>query len=154
VSAAQQAPPRCDAQEHRQFDYWVGEWEVTDSAGQVVKGTSSVTLEEQGCVIHEHWAGSRGGTGQSFNYWDPRAHRWQQDWVASSSGSALHLIGNLVGNAMTLEAETPGPNGSTIRQRVQWIPEPDGRVRQFWQTSSDGGRTWTVAFDGWYRKKS
>lgn len=26
------------------------------------------------------------------------------------------------------------------------------KVRQFWQTSSDGGKTWQVAFDGVYAK--
>lgn len=154
LAAQQGPPPGCTTPEFRQFDYWIGDWEVTDSAGRVVMGTSSVTLEEQGCVIHEHWAGSRGGTGQSFNYWDPRAQRWQQDWVASSAGSALHLIGHLVGNTMTLEADVPGPNNTTIRQQVQWIPQSDGRVRQYWRTSNDAGATWKVSFDGWYRRKS
>ena len=45
------------------------------------------------------------------------------------------------------------PNGAPVVQRISWTPEPDGRVRQMWQQSRDGGKTWTVAFDGWYRRK-
>lgn len=153
LSAQQGPPPGCTTPEFRQFDYWVGDWNVTDSAGGANYGTNNVTLEEAGCVVHEHWAGSRGGTGQSFNYFDPRTKVWQQDWVASNAGSALHLVGHLEGNAMTLEADVPAASGHPVHHKVQWIPEPDGRVRQYWRTTTDGGKTWTIAFDGWYKKK-
>ena len=35
----------------------------------------------------------------------------------------------------------------------QWQPLPDGRVRQLWESSKDGGETWTVAFDGYYARR-
>jgi hypothetical protein len=35
-------------------------------------------------------------------------------------------------------------------QRITWSREADGSVRQLWESSSDGGRTWTAAFDGIY----
>jgi hypothetical protein len=37
-----------------------------------------------------------------------------------------------------------------LKHRITWTPQPDGRVRQFWETSSDGGQTWNAAFDGLY----
>ena len=154
LSAQQGPPPGCTSPEFRQFDYWVGAWIVTDSAGGTPYGTNDVTLEESGCVIHEHWAGSRGGTGQSFNYWDPRTKVWQQDWVASNAGSSLHLIGHLEGTTMVLEADVPGPNGTAVHHKAMWIPEPDGRVRQYWRSTTDGGQRWAMVFDGWYRKKA
>ncbi|HVX87683.1 MAG TPA: hypothetical protein VG940_02060, partial [Gemmatimonadales bacterium] len=154
LAAQQGPPPGCTTPEYRQFDYWVGDWEVTDSAGTIPYGTNTVTLEESGCVVHEHWTGSRGGTGQSFNYYDPRIRKWQQDWVASNAGSSLHLVGTLGDHdTMTLEADVPGPNGTTVHHRAQWIPQPDGRVRQYWRSTTDRGKTWTIVFDGWYRKK-
>lgn len=154
LAAQQGCPPGCTTPEFRQFDYWVGSWNVSDSAGGTPYGTNDVTLEENGCVVHEHWAGSRGGTGQSFNYFDPRTKIWQQDWVASNAGSSLHLIGHLEGNTMVLEADVPGPNGTTVHHKAMWIPEADGRVRQYWRSTTDGGRTWSVVFDGWYKKKA
>ena len=38
-------------------------------------------------------------------------------------------------------------------QRITWERLPDGRVRQLWESSKDGGTTWTVAFDGYYAKR-
>lgn len=147
---AQVAPPACTAPEFRQFDLWVGEWNVTDSAGKIPYGTSSVTREEGGCLIHEHWAGANAGTGQSFNFYNMTRHDWTQVWVASSGGQ-LHLVGRFDGRTMMLEETSAGPGGTPVRQRITWTPEPDGRVRQLWERSTDGGKTWAVGFDGWYR---
>ena len=68
----------CASADHHQFDFWIGDWEVTDSAGTTVYGTNRVAGEEGGCVVHENWAGSRGGTGQSLNFYDPLKAQWEQ----------------------------------------------------------------------------
>ncbi|MEO6068818.1 MAG: hypothetical protein ABIQ41_12660 [Gemmatimonadales bacterium] len=151
-AAAQQAPQGCHGPRQKQFDFWVGSWEVTDSAGGTVLGINDVTSEEQGCLIHEHWVGSRGGTGQSFDYFDRPKGAWQQDWVGSG-GDILHLVGQFEGGAMVLEGDAPAGPGVTAHHRAMWIPQPDGRVRQYWRQTTDGGKTWTIAFDGWYRKR-
>lgn len=147
-----QQPRDCSAAEHRQFDFWIGDWAVTDSAGSTPYGTNQVTREEAGCLLHEHWVGSQGGSGQSLNFWDRDAKHWEQVWVASG-GSVLHLAGGLQGGSMVLEGDGVGPRGAPIRNRIAWIPQPDGRVRQLWSSSADGGQSWRVGFDGWYRKK-
>jgi hypothetical protein len=38
--------------------------------------------------------------------------------------------------------------------RITWsrIDGDSDRVRQLWETSRDGGETWSVAFDGEYRR--
>lgn len=150
---AQGAPPGCRTAMHRQFDFWIGEWTVTDSARTVVMGRNSVTLEDGGCTIHEHWVagGSVPNTGQSLNAYDAVTGLWSQDWVGSG-GDVLHLRGGLRDGSMVLEQEGPGPGGVVLRQRVTWTPKPDGRVRQHWESSVDGGRTWKTSFDGWYAK--
>jgi hypothetical protein len=150
--AAQQTPPGCTAPEHRQFDFWIGDWTVTDSAGTTPYGTNLLTSEESGCVLHEHWRASRGGTGQSLNFYDRQRRHWEQVWVASG-GNVLRLSGQLDGTSMVLEGDGVGPNGAAIKNRIVWTPQPDGRVRQLWSTSADGGKSWKVGFDGWYRKK-
>ena len=103
--------------------------------------------------MHEHWTGSKGGTGQSFNFYDRRDRKWHQIWVAND-GSSLFLTGGLTGNTLTLEGDTPQPDGSTVRNRISFRNNPDHTVRQLWETSSDNGSTWTPAFDGLYRKRS
>lgn len=153
AARAQGAPPGCKTPMHRQFDFWIGEWTVTDSARTVVMGRNSVTLEDSGCTIHEHWVagGSVPNTGQSLNAYDAAMRQWGQDWVGSG-GDVLHLRGGLKEGAMVLEGDVPAAGGVTTRNRVTWTPKPDGRVRQLWEASTDGGRTWSVSFDGWYAR--
>jgi hypothetical protein len=154
MSAAQGAPPGCKTPMHRQFDFWLGEWTVRDSARTVVMGRNSITLEDAGCTVHEHWTagGSVPNTGQSLNAYDAKTGKWVQAWVGSG-GDVLQLRGEFRDGRMVLESEgLAGANGSVTRQRITWTPMPDGRVRQLWQSTTDDGRTWVAAFDGWYEK--
>ena len=151
--AAQQAKPSCSDPGYRQFDFWVGDWEVTDSTGKAVYGNNRITLEEGKCLVHEHWTGSRGGTGQSLNFRDPHTGRWSQVWVGND-GLILNISGGLEVQAMVLTGEGMTMQGKQkALHRASWTPLPDGRVRQYWQQSTDAGKTWTVVFDGWYRRK-
>ncbi len=147
-----QRPPTCDMPEHRQFDFWVGDWVVETQAGQVV-GTNQVTLDLDGCVLTEHWVGSRGGTGWSFNLYDRAGDRWHQTWV-SNSGALLLLDGRLEDGRMVLRGESPGPNGTRVLNRITWERLDGGRVSQRWDSSTDGGATWTTGFLGVYRPRS
>ena len=46
--------------------------------------------------------------------------------------------------------DQPGAGGRAgVRHRISWTPNPDGSVRQHWETSTDGA-AWTTAFDGRY----
>jgi len=142
-AAAQQKQPACTATQHRQFDFWLGDWTVTDSTGTSTLGTNSITREEGGCLVHEHWTDADGSTGQSFNFYDPTTDRWTQVWV-SSNGNVLRLEGRLEGDQHR--------GGTTVNNRLVWTPRPDGRVRQRWYASKDGGKKWELVFDGWYRR--
>ena len=150
--AASTKPPACAAAEHRQFDFWLGEWEVRDPEGKVA-GRNRIVAILGGCALQENWSGAGGVSGTSLNAWDADRKQWHQTWV-DSSGGVLQLDGHLVNGAMVmsgdaLNADTPP---KTSRQRITWTPLPNGGVRQLWESSTDGGKTWTVAFDGRYSK--
>ncbi len=145
------APAPCAAAEHRQFDFWIGEWDVTNPAGAVA-GKNRITQVLNGCVLLEEWAGAGGGSGKSFNLYDARRKRWQQTWV-DGNGGILELHGGLTSSGtMVLAGDQPAQGGGTVRNRITWTPRSATEVRQLWETSSDGGATWTTAFDGTYRK--
>ena len=147
----QQAPPRCDTPEYRQFDFWVGDWTVT--SGGTPAGVNRVTLEEAGCLVHEHWTGAGGGTGQSFNFYDRADHRWHQVWV-SSSGTVLFLSGQYADGRLEYAGEAPAVSGAgTAHQRLTFYRNADGSVRQLWQSSADG-HDWQTVFDGRYVRKA
>jgi hypothetical protein len=149
---AQASPPTfgCPAPEHKQFAFWVGDWNVTVQGNQA--GTNRVTLEESGCVIHEHWTGARGGTGQSFNFYDRTIGKWHQFWV-DNQGHYLHLKGRYRDDRLILEGTGARSGGKPERHRLTFIRNADGSVRQLWETSGDGGGSWRVAFDGLYRRR-
>ena len=142
------APKPCAAPEHRQFDFWVGEWDVTNPEGKTV-GHNRISLVLGGCALREEWTSARGNTGTSLNAWDGEARLWRQTWV-DDGGDVLLLAGGLQGGKMVLEGETAEAGGKKTRQRITWTPLSGGSVRQLWDSSADGGRTWKVVFDGTY----
>lgn len=148
------ALPSCSAAAHRQFDYWIGEWNVHDPNGKRV-GENRITRIHNGCALLEEWRGNGGVTGSSFNVYDRERSKWHQTWV-DSSGGLLTLEGGLVDGVMTLQGESveAGPPVKRSLQRIRWQPQSDGRVRQLWEASVDGGKTWTVSFDGWYTRRN
>jgi len=144
------AATSCGAAEHRQFDFWLGAWDVTNPAGVLV-GRNRIESAHGGCALIEHWTSVKGVTGTSLSIYDRDGGRWHQTWV-DSGGGLLQLDGGIAGGAMVLagdafDADAPA---KVSRQRITWTPQPDGRVRQLWESSTDGGRNWRVVFDGRY----
>jgi len=152
--ASAQAPvAACTAPPHRQFAFWVGEWEVRDPNGKL-QGENRISVIHGGCALLEEWRGASGATGSSLNLYDTTRSRWHQTWV-DSSGGLLLLDGQFADGAMTLEGDAPDAKASNgvAKQRIRWTALIDGRVRQLWEGSSDGGRSWQVVFDGYYTRK-
>ncbi|HYW53919.1 MAG TPA: hypothetical protein VE826_08115 [Dongiaceae bacterium] len=154
-SPAPTAPPApCISAQDRQFDFWLGDWDVTDNASGRPVGTNDVTRELRGCVLQEHWAGAgaRGGHGMSFNHYDAARKLWHQTWV-DDSGGILYLDGGLRDGSMILSGKRIGRLGKPVTDRITYTPRPDGTVRQWWQVSRDDGKTWATSFDGIYHRK-
>jgi hypothetical protein len=152
---AQTPPPQpsaCSAPEHRQFDFWIGHWEVFTPDGKQA-GENLIEASDGGCVLIERWRGGGGFSGTSLNSWDRDARLWRQHWV-DSQGGLLRLAGRFEAGRMVLASAEPHPDrpGTTRRQRIAWAPLPDGAVRQHWEQSDDDGSTWTTLFDGRYVK--
>ena len=146
---AQGADASCEAAEHRQFDFWLGHWEVSNPAGDVV-GTNTITVVSDGCGLHERWEGAGGGVGESLNAYDRRTGSWHQTWVGGR-GLVLRLEGGVRDGAMVLEGDLV-EGEQVVLQRITWTSDHDGSVRQLWETSEDAGASWTTTFDGTYRK--
>ena len=140
----------CDAAAHREFDFWLGEWQVRTPDGKLA-GTNRITREYDGCVLHERYDTQRGYSGESLNTYDAGRQVWHQTWV-DTSGTLLVLEGGLRAGAMVLEGQTRGDDGRVTRHRITWTPKPDGSVRQLWESTDTKGE-WSIAFDGAYTRK-
>lgn len=147
-------PQACSGAEHRQFDFWLGEWDVRDGAnGGTLQGTSRIERSDNGCWITEHWHSARGSDGTSLNAWDAQYQVWRQFWTGAD-GVVLRLEGGLRDGAMVLQGELPKDGGGVQLQRIRWTPHRDGSVSQQWDTSDDDGRHWQTAFVGIYRHRA
>jgi len=144
-------PEHCADEKSHQFDFWIGEWNVT--AGGKPAGTNSIQPILDGCVLQETWAGAQGSAGSSFNFYNPKTGKWHQFWVWRN-GTTLNLSGEYTEGKMILTGNAEGRDGKQRMNRITWYDNDDGTVRQHWERSTDAGETWTTAFDGLYRKKS
>ena len=155
VPAAGRAAPAapCSAPECRQFDFWIGDWDVQKADGTPA-GTNRIEKILGGCALEENWKGARGSAGRSLNLWDATDGRWHQTWV-DDQGTRLVLEGGLEGARMVMTGESPTSNGGRALNRITWTPVDRDRIEQRWEVSADGGRTWNDAFYGLYvRRKS
>jgi hypothetical protein len=142
--------PCRDRAESRQFDFWVGEWNVSGPQGNAT-GTSSITRDLEGCVVREAWTDGYGGKGSSVNFYDPATKLWHQVWT-DDVGAVTHYVGGLRNGAMAFRAQGFGDaDGSHHQRTLVFTPHPDGSVEQVFQDSDDG-KTWKTTFDGNYVK--
>jgi hypothetical protein len=141
------ATPACTAAVQRQFDFWVGDWVVTEKGK--LAGHSRIERILGGCALLENWSGASGGAGKSLNFYDAEDGKWHQTWI-DARGGALFLSGGYADGAMRLDGERRATaDEPATRHRITWTRLPDGKVRQAWESSTKAGK-WQVLFDGLY----
>jgi tetratricopeptide (TPR) repeat protein len=140
--------------EWRQFDFWIGEWDVYTPQGQLA-GNNVIQNAEAGCLLIENWTGSLGGTGKSINFYDKEMGKWRQIWVANN-GTITEFAGSYdeKERIMKLYGETQPRSGTKISRKLFFYNLAPGKVRQYSEQSTDDGKTWTVAYDFTYILKT
>ncbi len=153
--AARQQKPCLFMAEARQFDFWLGEWDVFPSqapVGQVPRvGESKIDNISEGCGLLENWTAT-GNNGKSINYYDSTTGKWYQHWIGSGS-VALRYEGSFKDNAMRFEGVTIDKEGKKTLNRLTFFKLDENTVRQFAELSTDDGKTWTVSYDFRYERK-
>ena len=86
--AQQKNPSPCTTDAvYRQFDFWIGEWDVYGPKGKKA-GDSKIDLILDSCIILENWKSSGSNyAGKSFNTYNAVSKQWQQTWVDNVGGS-------------------------------------------------------------------
>ncbi|HEX6051263.1 MAG TPA: hypothetical protein VFZ21_18410, partial [Gemmatimonadaceae bacterium] len=107
----------CSAAPYRQFDFWVGKWDVFNGGTDQPAGTSIIESELDGCLIEENWAGAGGGRGRSLNTYDASTGKWHQFWVSAGGCPFGNIVmeGGLDENgSMTMQGSLTQPQGFLI----------------------------------------
>ena len=116
----------CTAPEYRQFDFWLGNWDVFDVGGTKQVAHVKVTRLLDGCVVHEDYSEDNGYEGQSFSIYDASRGVWHQTWV-TNRGRLLIVEGKRQGDAMVLSGWYVSDRGQKTMARGTWKPVSDGQ---------------------------
>ena len=128
------ATPPCSGPEHRQLDFWVGEWIATwtNPNGSQGTGRNVITRNEYGdCVITERFSTDDGSfKGFSISTYVTPAREWRQTWM-DDQGGYFDLFGGPVSgqpHIFALETYRRSPNARF--------------ARMIWENVSADGFTW------------
>jgi hypothetical protein len=149
------AKPACDSPSHRQFDFWVGYWDVYPTGKDNLVAHSLIEKLYDGCAIRENWMPLRNTGGGSLNSYDPDKKVWRQVWTDKDNGWGV-FEGTFENGAMLLSGHWDRANGpgTSAVTRTFWTTNADGSVRQRGEALGDDGKTWQPAFDFTYKKSA
>jgi hypothetical protein len=150
---AQASGPCKTRAENRQFDFWVGEWDVKQTGAESgpTLGSSKIESFADNCIILENWE-SRGFSGKSWNFYDLGTNKWRQIWL-DVTGRKAEFSGEYKDNAMRLDGETINTKGIRVKSHMTFFNLGPDKVRQFAERSTDEGKTWTTTVDLTYIRK-
>lgn len=137
---------------YHEFDFWVGEWDVYNPQGRQV-GMNIIEKVLNGCALRENWTSVFGTSGMSLNYFDPSSGKWKQNW-SDARGGIVWYEGEVKDGVMHFSGENISPDGTKALARVVLEPLENGNVHHLIEQSNDGGKTWSVYFDGTYVRKT
>jgi hypothetical protein len=100
----------------QQFDFWLGDWDVSWSDGQ--RGTNRVDKILNGKVIREQFDGNPGAPfqGMSLSVYDTQTELWRQTWV-DTEGNYWAFEGGFEDGRMTLSTEVEA-EGKPVQLRM------------------------------------
>lgn len=148
----------CSKPEFRQFDFWIGDWEVFGPKGAKA-GESRISVILDSCVILEEWtsANAQQGwiySGKSFNSYNAATQQWQQTWTDNTGNTTEYLRGEGSNGRIIYYADkVTGPGGKYFMRRLTFTKINDYKVKQLGERSDDDGATWKTEYDLEYRRK-
>ncbi|MBP9549575.1 MAG: hypothetical protein KBE86_10500 [Chitinophagales bacterium] len=143
----------CCTDFHKQFDFWLGNWIVYDANDGKLIGTNEVIRLEDNCIINEHWQGSTGSTGSSYNYFDTSDSTWNQVWI-DNAGNNLILKGKASKNKMVMKSKLmSGTKTDWYNNQITWTKNEDGTVTQLWEIYDKNHVLLNTVFEGLYVRR-
>lgn len=156
TAAARLAPVACASDSSFQrLAFWVGDWDVFDSVGTRY-ASQRVHPAVDACAFIAEWTGPVGDKGTSLTAYDPRTHDWKQVYVSNQIPAAAGVSirksdPSYDGPGIRFIALADPAPGDMSRLRITIAPLADHRVRQTFEESTDGGRTWRTVFNAEHR---
>ncbi|RMG67450.1 MAG: DUF1579 domain-containing protein [Calditrichaeota bacterium] len=150
----------CDLPEGKQFDFWLGKWDLSWPAeqfggppGSRQHGTNTVTKILDDCVVYESFRFPDGNFyGHSFSVYDARSRQWKQTWVDNKGGYLL-FTGQLKEGQMILSTAPYQRDGKTYVSRMVFENISAEALDWRYERSEDRGKSWTPIWTIHYTRK-
>ena len=156
---AQETEAPCQSASYRQFDFWLGEWDVLNIQrrpegtqwGITGRATDRVYAVASGCGIVEHWRGST-ATGRVLGYslraWNPEKKQWDLVllWPQPNQPLFFTLEGSFRHERGDFSRSGTDPAGNRVETRFTFSDIGPRSLRWNNGTSRDGGRTWSTTW--------
>jgi hypothetical protein len=119
----------CGSERHRDFDFWLGDWNVL-SPTQTVVATNRILSDLDGCALLENWTAGNGTRGRSLNAYDATTGLWNQMWVAPNPFSPLRISGVKENGVLEMSGVRVSPFGFSVIDTIRWQAISADVVRQ------------------------
>jgi len=138
---------------NREFDFWVGQWNVYQTGTDYQVGMSSIENTSGGCLILENWtAVGNPDEGKSMNFLNPKTAKWEQHYMGIAGASQNYYNGEYKEGAMRFEGDGVDKAGNKLLFRLTYFNERPNQVKQLLEQSADSGKTWITLYDFTYKK--
>ncbi len=164
--------PPCTQVEARQFDFWIGHWDITaksrppGSEQWIPNDTwiqTHVRTDLSGCVLIEESIDTIGGdtlvVGLSMTSYNRHLGKFQQLW-ADQKGYTWEYVGEWEDERMVLYLEPTTADGESLVpfEKTTQLRMVFGEITArslVWryEYSTDGGRTWTSTHEALYQRR-
>lgn len=151
--------PAHAAQSADLFDFWLGDWDVSwkNADGTSGKARNRVTKILDGKVIEEAFEEDPAGAppllrGRSLSVLHTASGTWKQAW-ADNQGGFFALTGHADGDKRIFATDIRTEGDKHIGQRMMFYAIEPNRFTWDWERTTDGGRTWSLAWRLEYRRR-
>ena len=144
-NGTQRSHLRCDIEQAREFDPWLGSWRGKQSS---TEGDASISIQSfgilEGCAVMD-FITLRNGDSERKLYlvrsYVPRTGKWAQFSLDDSGKGFVREVGEVGADGAVL-APPVSDDGPKTTERFRWQKSEDGTVRWGAERSTDGGKTW------------
>lgn len=141
------APKPCGEGQRRQFDFWLGSWEVSWPAsphGAAGFGRENVQRILNNCVVQENFTEETASPARamSVSAYIPERGQWRQTRM-DNQGHYAEFSGESKNDEVVLSRDAE-VDGKKVVQRVVWRNIKPMEFDWSWEQSEDGGKTWQV----------
>jgi len=122
----------CAGPAYHTADFLLGEWRV-EAANGLELGHSSITAELSTCLVMEQFSTPKGYRAKAFLSYQRASAKWLRTYI-DTEASRIFVTGTAANNVLVMTSATT---------RITWTKVASGSIEQMWETSRDGGATWS-----------